>query len=83
METRLDSMECRTVFIGGIHVKSSIKDVSEYVARFGSIQSIEIPFNKQAGTIKGYAKVIMQSPQAAYKFVSSNNHVIKGLKVGV
>lgn len=83
METRLDSMECRTVFIGGIHVKSSIKDVSEYVACFGSIQSIEIPFNKQAGTIKGYAKVIMTSPLDAYRFVSINNHVIKGLKVGV
>ena len=73
----------RTVFIGGISLKSTPQDIIDYASLFDDVDSVVLPQSTKTQHLKGYAKVTMKTFEGAQRILSVSNHTIGGLTVGV
>lgn len=73
----------RTVFIGGIPLKSTTQDIEDFLTHFDEVETIMLPKNKLGGQLKGYAKAVMKSQEGVERLMSVSKHSINGLSVGV
>ena len=73
----------RTVFIGGISLKSTPQDIIDYASLFDDVDSVALPQSTKTQHLKGYAKVTMKTFEGAQRILSVSNHTIDGLTVGV
>jgi RNA recognition motif-containing protein len=80
---RLSNRLKRTVFVGGIPLKSTPKDIEDYMSQFDDVESVQLPKNKLSGQLKGYAKVTMGSVAGVERLLGYPHHCISGLNVGV
>lgn len=73
----------RTVFIGGISLKSTPQDIIDYASLFDDVEYVLLPKSAKTRHLKGYAKVRFKTVDGASRIVSFSGHVIAGLNVGV
>lgn len=80
---RLATRLQRTVFVGGISLKSSTADIEAYLSQFDEVESVVLPRNKHNGLLRGYAKATLRSLAGVERLMSTAHHCIAGLNVGV
>ncbi len=73
----------RTLFMGGISLHSTFKEIHKYLSRFGQVERLQLPRDPETSILKGYAKAIMSSHTSAEFLASIKNHHIGGLDVGI
>lgn len=73
----------RTIFVGGIPLKSTETEVVEYLQKFASVESVLLPRSNKSGQLKGYAKVLLGSMADVEHVLAIQNHTIGGLNVGI
>ncbi len=84
METSLKAPKsARTVFIGGISLRSTYQELHDYLSQFGTIDTLTVPRDKNTKLLKGYAKALMRYPEDALKLTVQKYHHIGGLDVGI
>lgn len=80
---RQSTKTIRTLFIGGIPLKSTPTDIEEYLTKFDDVESVVLPPDKRTGLLKGYAKAVLQSVAGVERIISHGEHSIGGLVIGV
>lgn len=80
---KLSNKLCRTIFIGGIPIKSTTGDIEEYLSQFDEVESVLLPKNRLSGQLKGYARATLRTVEGVERLLSSPHHSIRGLNVGV
>lgn len=80
---RLSSRLQRTVFVGGIPLKSSPADIEAYLSTFDIVEAVMLPKNKLTGQLRGYAKATMRTLEGVERLLNFPHHCISGLNVGV
>lgn len=70
------------LFVGGLSLSASAKDVGQYFEQFGPIHKVDLPLNK-AGQRKGFAFVHFGAPSSVVQALACKVHVIRGKRVAV
>ena len=70
------------IFVGGLPLSASAKNIGEYFEQFGLIQKVDIPLNK-IGLRKGFAFVHFNSLNTVSKVLSHKSHCIQGKRIAV
>ena len=73
----------RTIFIGGIPLQTTHKQILSYLANYDFIENIKLPKDYSTGKIKGFAKVVLGSTKGVERVLAEDDHFIGGLKVGI
>jgi RNA recognition motif-containing protein len=81
---RTDYSDC-TLFIGGLHPKSTEGEVRHLLEKYGTIISVKVPWDKAKNQAKGIAFVEMQNKAQAEAALAANgaSHRGKHLKVEI
>lgn len=70
------------LFVGGLSLSASAKDVGQYFEQFGSIVKVDLPLSK-SGQRKGFAFVHFGSQEGVGKALAIKVHIIRGKRVAV
>ncbi len=74
----------RSIFIGGIPLSSTYKQVLGYLENFDYVESLMLPRDRQTRQLKGYGKAVMASEDGVRRLVESDRpHRIGQLTVGI
>ena len=77
------SVTSRTVFIGGIPLISTYKDLHDYISKFAKVERLHLPKNQTTGVLNGYARAVLENLDEVNNIVNFSPHVIGGLEVGI
>ena len=77
------TIEQRTVFLGGIPLRSTQKEILDYLLLFDSVVSLVMPRDRKTGQLKGYAKVTLATENGVNRILQEAKHNIGGLQVGI
>lgn len=66
-----------SLFVGGLSLSASAKDVGQYFEQFGSIMKVDLPLSK-SGQRKGFAFVHFGSQEGVGKALAIKVHIIRG-----
>lgn len=72
----------RTVFVGGLSVRTTRDSLLAYLADFGDVESLELPKDNKL-EIKGFAKVVMFRRAAAEQLLAQKFHWLDGMQPGI
>lgn len=70
----------RTLFVGGINIKTNENDLASYFSEYGSIAKVTIPYGKKENDFKGYAQILFKEFDDVTNCLDKK-HVIKGRMV--
>lgn len=70
------------LFVGGLSLSASAKDVGQYFEQYGSIVKVDLPLGK-SGQRKGFAFVHFRSGASVGHALAVKVHVIRGKRVAV
>lgn len=74
----------RSIFIGGIPLTSTYKQVLTYLETFDYVESLVLPRDRQSGQLKGYARAVLASEDGVDRVMNANHlHRIGHLTVGI
>lgn len=73
----------RTIFVGGIPLKSTSTEIVDYLLQFDTVESVILPRNKNTGHLRGYAKAVLGSKAGVDRVLAVHHHVIGGLNIGM
>lgn len=73
--------EDKKLFVGGLTLETTEKELQEYFGQFGVIQNVTIKVNPQTGKSKGFAFVLFNSAEIVEQVLSQKEHVINGKTV--
>ena len=71
------------LFIGNLSYQVGDEDLKQLFAQCGTVQSAEVVKDKYSGQSKGFAFVVMGSPQEAEKALSLNGTDLLGRAINV
>eukprot|EP00933_Yihiella_yeosuensis_P071123 TRINITY_DN79320_c0_g1_i1.p1 TRINITY_DN79320_c0_g1~~TRINITY_DN79320_c0_g1_i1.p1 ORF type:complete len:343 (-),score=107.80 TRINITY_DN79320_c0_g1_i1:890-1873(-) len=80
---KVDAVETRKVFVGGLPWKKTPEMVQEFFEEYGEIDSFNMPENKQSGKPMGVAFIIYASRESAEKALAMNGKTYGGQKLRV
>lgn len=85
LRTKRTDASDSTLFIGGLHAKSTEGEVRHLLEQYGTILSIKLPWDKQKNVCKGIAFVEMQTKAQAEAALKANGTSYRGkhLKVTI
>lgn len=75
-----DSVNTRKVFVGGLGPDTKMEHLCEYFAKFGSVESATVKFDK-SGRSKGFGFVLFEDRDSTDQVYSQDLHVIQGKRV--
>lgn len=72
-----------TVFVGGLHAKTTEGEVRHLLSEYGRVDNVRLPLDKERKFCRGFAYVVMGSPEEAKAALAANGTQYrgKGLKV--
>ena len=69
------------IFVGGIKPELSDDDVRTFFAQFGKVVDLEVPFDKQRNTRKGFCFVTFEQEQVVNELLKNPQQTINGYSV--
>ncbi|XP_021947283.1 RNA-binding protein squid isoform X2 [Folsomia candida] len=69
------------LFIGGLSWETTEKDLREYFAKFGTIESLTLKMDPATGRSRGFAFIVFSETATLDKVIEAGEHVINGKKV--
>jgi RNA recognition motif-containing protein len=75
-----DLVNTRKVFVGGLSPETKMEDLCEYFAKFGTVESATVKFDK-SGRSKGFGFVLFEDRDSTEKVYSQDLHIIQGKRV--
>lgn len=75
--------EDKKLFVGGLTLETTEKELQDYFGQFGAIQSVSIKLNPQTGKSKGFAFVLFSTPDLVDRVLAQKEHVINSKTVDV
>lgn len=82
-KARSGNEECTKVFVGGLDPNLSENEIREYFGRFGKIETLELPFDREKNQRRGFCFVSFESSDAVETLCTSAKHNIGGREVDV
>jgi len=73
--------EDKKLFVGGLTLETTEKELQDYFGQFGAIQNVTIKVNPQTGKSKGFAFVLFGSADTVDQVLAQKEHVINGKTV--
>ncbi|XP_066261741.1 RNA-binding protein squid-like [Euwallacea similis] len=73
--------EEKKLFVGGLTLETTEKELQDYFGQFGAIQNVTIKVNPQTGKSKGFAFVTFGTADVVDQVLSQKEHVINGKTV--
>lgn len=73
--------EDKKLFVGGLTLETTEKELQDYFGQYGAIQNVTIKVNPQTGKSKGFAFVLFSSPDTVDQVLSQKEHVINSKTV--
>ncbi|XP_019865881.2 RNA-binding protein squid-like [Aethina tumida] len=77
VEVKIANVRPGKVFIGGIHIGLSDEDIKKYFERYGEIQQIEFPFDKQKNQRKAFCFITYANERSVLDVLKLPRHSIK------
>lgn len=82
-EHKVENLET-AIFIGGIPLTSSRKQILDFLQKFDPVKSLHLPRDRASGKLKGYAKAVLTSQTGVDTLLNCTEpHRIDHLTVGV
>lgn len=78
-----ESKTSRTIFIGGIPMMITAKQIVAYLSRFDDVEKIQVPKETATGVLKGYAKAVLATTEGVRRITDQSSHELGGLNVGI
>lgn len=75
--------QTKRIFVGGLSSDSTETDLQEYFQEFGTIQDVQLMYDRNTSRHRGFGFVTFESEKPAEKVCSIQYHDIKGKKVEV
>lgn len=75
--------KARSIFIGGIPLNVTYRELHSYLNRFDSVVRLRLPRDKETGILKGFARAVLATVEGAQKIVSHEEHRIGDLRFGI
>ena len=75
--------EQNKVFIGNLAFRTDEEKIRELFARFGDIEDVSIPLNRETGRPRGFAFLTFQTPEAAQEALSLDGQEVDGRNIRV
>ncbi len=73
----------KKIFVGGIDPELTKEDITEYFSQFGTVESLDLPFDSQKGKRKHYIFVSFASESAARRAIAKERQEIHGRQVSM
>lgn len=70
--------EDKKLFVGGLTLETTEKELQDYFGQYGAIQNVTIKVNPQTGKSKGFAFVLFISADTVEQVLAQKEHVING-----
>lgn len=82
-KARTGNEECTKVFVGGLDPNLDEMEIREYFSRFGKIETLELPFDREKNQRRGFCFISFESSDAVETLCMSAKHNIGGKEVEV
>ncbi|NXF40463.1 SLIRP protein, partial [Nyctibius bracteatus] len=69
------------IFVAEVPWTVSSKELKEYFSQFGSVQSCQLPFDKDTGFHKRYCWIKFSTPQDVQNVFQKDSHILEGAKL--
>lgn len=76
-------VQVRRIFVGGLSSDTVEDDMREYFEQFGTVEEVQLMFDKNTNRHRGFGFVTFEKPTPAEKVCGIQYHDIKGKKVEV
>ncbi|XP_030764507.1 RNA-binding protein squid-like [Sitophilus oryzae] len=73
--------EDKKLFVGGLTLETTEKEIENYFVKYGPIQSVTLKMNPQTGKSKGFAFVVFNSPETVEQVLAQKEHTINNKQV--
>ncbi|CAG9766657.1 unnamed protein product [Ceutorhynchus assimilis] len=73
--------EDKKLFVGGLTLETTEKELQDYFGQFGPIQNVTIKINPQTGKSKGFAFVLFNAADTVDQVLTQKEHTINGKTV--
>ncbi|KAF7262833.1 hypothetical protein GWI33_003997 [Rhynchophorus ferrugineus] len=73
--------EDKKLFVGGLTLETTEKEIQDYFVKFGPVQSVTLKMNPQTGKSKGFAFVVFSSPETVEQVLAQKDHTINNKQV--
>ena len=79
-----NELNCRKVFVGGLHTRTSADKLMQLMIQFGSVDDVSIILNTETNMSRGFGFVTFADPRSVYLCVEkSDSHHLDGNRLSI
>lgn len=72
-----------TIYVSSLPWTVGVNELRKYFAKFGSISSVNVVFDKETGLNKGYGFVAFKHDEAIKLALKTSNHTLDGKSIKI
>ena len=73
-----DWLNCRKIFVGGIHRSTTQDGLKHYFEKFGEVKVVKLMMDKETGNSRGFGFVTYADPSCISQVMGSKPHTLDG-----